>query len=174
MSVPMSHYLRSGILLGCTLLLFRPAQSALSPLPGGFILVGTPERYGLPEQKLANGSIFDYMDGGGIVYLDHGFRELVHCEFANSRNGLITFDRFIMENVTQALAALADERIAPQGGVPLSLNSPNKAYRFPPDYFIYMVWDRHLVYLHVNDDHLAETLDQFAADVLKSLKEEKE
>ena len=130
-------------------------------------------RYGPPEQKLANGSIFDYMDGGGIVYLDHGFRELVHCEFSDSRSGLITFDRFTMETAEQALAALADQRIAPEGGSPLPLNVPNKAYCFPPDYFIYMVRGEHLIYLHVNDDQLAETLDQFAAAILKSPKEKK-
>lgn len=166
----MKQYLHSGILLVCTFMLL----AAASPIPRGFVPAGPLERYGLPEHKLANGSIFDYMDGGGIVYIDRGFRELVHREFSNSRNGIITFDCFTMENATQALDALADERIAPAGGSPLPLGIPNKAYRFPPDYFIYMVWGKHLIYLHVNDDQLAEPLDQFAADVLKSLKEEKE
>jgi hypothetical protein len=168
----MRQYLRSANLLICTLLLFRPVQSALSPLPRGFAPAGTLERYGLPEQKLENGSIFDYMDGGGIVYLDHGFLELIHCEFSNSRGGLIIFDRFTIETAEQALAALADQRIAPEGGSPLPLIGPNKAYRFPPDYFIYMVLDRDLIYLHVNDDNLAEILVQFTVDILKSPKEE--
>jgi hypothetical protein len=170
----MKNYLRWEILLLCILLSLRQAQSKENIMPRGFALVGALARYGTPEQKLANGSIFDYMDGGGIVYLEHGFCELGHCEFSNAGSGSITFDRFTMAAAEQALAALADERIAPQGGAPLSLNTPNKAYRFPPDYFIYLVWDRHLIYLHVNDDQLAETLDQFAVDVLKSLKEEKE
>jgi hypothetical protein len=156
------------------LLLFGPVPSAVSPLPRGFTPIRTPERFGPPGQKLENGSIFDYMDGGGIVYLDHGFRELVHCEFSNSNTRLITFDRFIMETEKQALTALADEHIAPAGGTPLSLGVPNKAYRFPPDYFIYMVLDKSLIYLHVDDDILAETLDRFAADILKSPDEKKE
>ena len=168
----MRQYLRSGIFIVCILLLFIPSQGKPSPLPRGFTPARTPQRYGLPEQKLADGSIFDYMDGGGIVYLDHGFRELVHCEFSNSGGGLITFDRFIMETAAQALAALADERIAPAGGAPLPLNVPNKAYRFTPDYFIYLVYDQELIYLHVDDDQLAEILDRFAADMLKSLQEE--
>jgi hypothetical protein len=142
------------------------AQSAENLLPRGFAPAGKPERYGLPEQKVADGSIFNYMDGGGIVYLDHGFKELVHREFANSDARRITFDRFTMATAAQALAALADERIAPEGGSPLPLYAPNKAYRFPPDYFIYMVLDKSLIYLHVNDDSLAETLDQFAVDIL--------
>ena len=166
--------MRSGMLLVFTLILVRPVQSAFFPLPHGFVNSGTPKHYGSPEQKLADGSIFDYMDGGGIVYLDHGFQKLAHWEFSNFRNGLITMDRFTFDTSEQALAALADERIAPADGAPLPLQVTNKAYRFPPDYFVYLVWDRHLLYLHVNDDRLAETLDQFAVDVLKSLKEEKE
>ena len=81
---------------------------------------------------------------------------------------------FSMATAAQALAALADERIAPAGGTPLALGAPNKAYRFPPDYFIYMVMDKSLVYLHVDDDALADILDQFAADILKSPREGKE
>ena len=157
----------------CALLSTHQAWSVENTLPKGFVPAGVVQHYGAPEQKLADGTIFDYMDGGGIVYLEHGFRKLVHREFSNSLTRRITFDRFTMATAAQAMTALADERIAPAGGSPLPLNSPNKAYRFPPDYFIYMVWDRYLIYLHVNDDHLAETLDQFAADVLKSLKEEK-
>jgi hypothetical protein len=170
----MKHYLHSGIILACMLLLFRPVPSAVSLLPRGFTAVCTPEHFGPPGQKLENGSIFDYMDGGGIVYLDHGFRELVHCEFSDARSRRITYDLFSMETEAQALAALADPRIAPEGGSPLPLKAASKAYRFPPDYFIYMVWEKHLLYLHADDDQLAETLEQFAADILNSLKEEKE
>jgi hypothetical protein len=170
----MKPHLCSGIFFACSLLLIGHAQGVELPLPRGFAPAGKVESYGLPEQKLADGSIFDYMDGGGVVYLDHGFRELVHSEFANPAARRITFDRFTMGSATQALAALADERIAPAGGSPLSLGVPNRAYRFPPDYFIYMVLDKSLIYLHVDDDSLAETLDRFAAEILKSFKEEKE
>jgi hypothetical protein len=170
----MKRYLRPGIFLACLVMLVPVAQSEELLLPHGFAPAGKAEYYGLPEQKLADGSIFNYMDGGGIVYLDHGFQELVHREFANSGTRRITFDRFTMESAAQALAALADERIAPAGGTPLPLGVPNKAYRFPPDYFIYLVRGEHLIYLHVDDDKLSETLDQFAAAILESQKEEKE
>jgi len=160
--------------LPCVLLSLRQAPCAENLVPTGFAPDGTEMRYGPPDRKLADGSIFDYMDGGGIVYLDHGFRMLVHREFSDPRSRRITFDRFTMENAAQALAALADERIAPAGGSPLALGVPNRAYRFPPDYFIYMVLDNNLIYLHVDDDALAEILDQFASVILKSPKEEKE
>jgi hypothetical protein len=135
-------------------------------MPKGFVPTASEERYGLPEQKLANGSIFDYMDGGGIVYLEHGFRELVHREFSGPGGRRITYDCFFMASAAQALSALADPRIAPEGGKPAALAAENKAYRFPPDYFIYLASGQRLIYLHVDDDSLAAILDQFAADIL--------
>jgi hypothetical protein len=170
----MRKYIQSGIFLACALIFIRTAQGEDAMLPRGFIPVGNPECFGPPGQELENGSIYNYMDGGGIVYLDHGFRELVNCEFSNSLKGLITFDRFTMETEAQALAALADQRIAPEGGSPLPLSVPNKAYRFPPDYYLYLVLGKQLIYFHVNDDQLADTLDQFVTAVLKSMKENKE
>jgi hypothetical protein len=160
--------MRYGIFLLCALLPICRVSGAEDPLPRGFVPSGSGEFYGAPEQKLANGTIFNYMDGGGVVYMEHGFQTLVHREFSNPDKRIVTFDRFTMETAAQALAALADERIAPAGGSPLPLPVPNKAYRFPPDYFVYMVLDKSLIYLHVDDDRLAETLDRFASDILKS------
>ena len=62
----------------------RQAPGAENLVPKGFVPAGAEARYGTPERKSADGSIFDYMDGGGIVYLEHGFRELVHREFSGS------------------------------------------------------------------------------------------
>jgi hypothetical protein len=167
----MKHGLYWGIFFSCLLLAPFRVRSAGNIVPNGFTSAGAETHYGTPVRKQADGSIFDYMDGGGIVYLDHGFRALVHREFLDHEGRRITFDRFTMETAAQAMAALADERIAPAGGKALPLDAPNKGYKFPPDYFIYMVLDRDLVYLHTDDDALAGTLDQFAADIIKSPKE---
>lgn len=164
----MKTYLRWGFFLLSALLPVCRMPAAHTPLPKGFVASGSGEFYGAPDKKLANGTIFNYMNGGGVVYLEHGFQKLVHREFSNHDNRIITFDHFTMETEAQAVAALADERIAPAGGLPLTLGVPNKAYRFPPDYFVYMVLDKSLIYLHVDDDHLAEILDRFAADIVKS------
>ncbi len=170
----MKPSLPRAILLLCCLLSVPQAQSAENIIPKGFAPAQAAQYYGLPERKLADGSIFDYMDGGGIVYLDHGFRALVHREFLDPGGRCITFDHFTMETAAQALSALADPRIAPSGGAPLALGVPNQAYRFPPDYFIYMVRDQSLIYLHVDDDALAEILDRFAVEILKLSEEGKE
>lgn len=170
----MKTRLRWGFFLLYALLPMCRVSAAESPMPKGFVQNGSGEFFGTPGKKLADGTIFNYMNGGGVVYLEHGFQRLVHREFVNSSKKIITFDRFTMETAAQALAALADERIAPAGGSPLPLKLKNKAYRFPPDYFIYLVLDKSLIYLHVDDDSLAEILDQFAADIVKSPEEENE
>ena len=170
----MKQYLCLGILLLCALPLWLQAQGIENIVPKGFAPAGTEARYGLPDQKATDGSIFDYMDGGGIVYLDYGFRGLVHREFLDPHGRRVTFDRFDMGTPAQAMEALVDTRIAPEGGRPLPFAAAGQAYRFPPDYFIYMVLDGSLLYLHVDDDALAEILDQFAADIMKSPKEGKE
>ena len=137
----MKTCLRSGICLAAVLLLFRPVPSAVSVLPPGFAPAGSAERYGTPEQKKENGSIFDYMDGGGIVYLEHGFRKLIHCEFSNSRNGLITFDRLLGPHFsgTPALAnlfATKDPNVRsrgtpPTGGRVIPVHLSGNVYTLP-------------------------------------------
>jgi len=171
-----------GIIIGLLLLVSGGVIRASAPdrtmpadlVPQGFAASGLEERYGTPELKLENGSIFDYMDGGGIVYLEHGFSEISHREFTDAAGHRISLDIFTMDTATNALTALSDERISPAGGIPLAIEVTNKSYRFPPDYFIYLVHGQHLIYLHVNDDGLADTLNQFAGALLNAETEEKQ
>jgi hypothetical protein len=170
----MKRILSLAIFLPCACMALLQAQAGgEAPRPEGFSAAGGVERYGPPEQRLADGTIFDYMDGGGIVYVEHGFRELTHREFVDVAGKRITCDCFLMASPEQALAALADERIASPGGTAAALAAPHKAYRFAPDYFIYLAAGPRLIYIHVDDDSLAAVLDRFAAAVLQSLEEEK-
>ncbi len=133
--------------------------------PEGFTLSASLQFYGTAENKLANGSIFDYMDGGGEVYLEHGFKELIHGEYTDGRGNAIVLDVFSLTSPEQAQNALKDERICPPAGTPLELGFSGVAYRFPPDYFLYFCQGDLLVYLHVSNDMLAETLDRFAVRI---------
>jgi hypothetical protein len=133
--------------------------------PEGFKLSGPLQLYGTVENKLANGSIFDYMDGGGVVYLERGFKNLVHAKYHDGRGNTIVLDIFFMTTPKQAQTALNDERICPPAGTPLGVGFIGVAYRFPPDYFLYFCQSSRLVYLHVSNDALAETLNRFAVRV---------
>lgn len=139
--------------------------------PEGFLPASPPQVFGTPENKLKDGSIFDYMDGGGVAWLEHGFREMFHAEYAGEGGLTVTLDVFAMERAEKALAALADERICPAGGEPALFAPGGRLFRFPPDYYMYFPVSRHIVYLHVNDDRQSAHLDRFAVEVIKLAKE---
>jgi len=136
--------------------------------PNGFSAIRPPQLYGTAERPLVDGTIFNYMDGGGVAYLEHGFVELFHAEYAGKDGLAISLDVFTMGTAEQAQAALVDERICPAGGAPLGFVPAGKAFRFPPDYFIYYSVGNKLIYLHVNDDRHRGGLDRFAVQ-LRSL-----
>lgn len=136
-------------------------------IPEGFKLSVPLQYYGTAENKLADGSIFDYMDGGGVVYLERGFREMVHGEYSDQHGNAVVLDIFSMATSEQAQAALNDERICPPAGTPLGSGFNGVAHGFPPDYYLYFCQDNRLVYLHVSNDSLAEALQRFAVRVQK-------
>jgi hypothetical protein len=144
----------------------RSAAASLTGLenmaPEGFKLSVPLQFYGTMENKLADGSIFTYMDGGGVAYLEHGFREMVHGEYDDGNGNAVVLDIFFMASPEQAQSALNDERICPPAGTPLGPGFTGMAHRFPPDYFLYFCQADRLVYLHVSNDALAETLKRFA------------
>ncbi len=141
-------------------------------LPAGFQRQGPPRLYGTVERPLQDGTIFDYIDGGGVAYLDHGCREVFHAEFTDGRGTEFLLDVFAFSSPDGARRAYADEKICPEGGSPLDWPAPAKAYRFPPDYFVYFVQGMNLVYVHTSDDRQAEALDRFASAVRSILSEE--
>jgi hypothetical protein len=106
------------------------------------------------------------------VYLEHGFTDLFHAEYGDDRSNTITLDVYRMSTPEQALQALADERICPAGASTLDFDTSGKSYRFPPDYFFYVVQGRHLVYLHVSDDRLSAPLVRFGVEVKSILEKE--
>jgi hypothetical protein len=149
-----------------------PAGALAAVAPEGFTLSGQPLYFGTEAHPLKDGNIFNYIDGGGMAYLDHGFTDLFHAEYGDDRRNTITLDVYGMSSPDQARQALADERICPAGASPLDFDTSGKSYRFPPDYFFYFVQGRRLVYLHVSDDRLSARLVRFGATVKSILEKE--
>ncbi len=154
-----------------------PAESLFSRLeriaPDGFAPSSPPQAFGTPDNKLKNGSIFDYMDGGGVAWLEHGFQQLFHAEYAGQGDLTVTLDVFAMDTADHALAALVDERICPFGGAAAPFAPKGRVFRFPPEYYTYFPIGRHIAYLHVNDDRQSAVLDRFAGEVSKLLEEDR-
>ena len=148
------------------------AQWTFRPLPDGFTPAGKVQSFGTTERRLADGTLYDYMDGAGEIYFQHGFTELHHVELADGAGHHIVMDIFAFHSAAQTAAAFADERICPAAWGAASLDAPHKAYEFPPDYFVYFHTGRHLVYLHVDDNRLKPVLDRFAQIVLSEFTKE--
>ncbi len=139
-------------------------------LPPGFSYAKQPEFYGTSEHKSQDGSIFDYIDGGGIIYINHGFREVTHLVLQDPKKNSVTLDIYDMVNSNNAQAAFDDEMICPKGDVKINVGTQCKSYAYPPEYLLYFVKDKYLVSLAVSDDTLAETLRQFSTSLYQDLR----
>jgi len=164
------------LVCGLLLLADAPGNEALyarlqRQAPEGFLPSQPPQLYGTTERPLRDGTIFNFMDGGGIAFLEHGYREMFHAEYSGDGGLAVTLDVFSMVTADHALTALADDRICPAGGMPASFATGGRVFRFPPDYYIYFPIGRHIVYLHVNDDRKNALLDRFAVEIIQSVEE---
>lgn len=139
-------------------------------LPTGFVQAQPPEFYGTYEKPGKNGTIYDYINGGGEVYIKHGFRRVSHTILKQGTKNTITLDIFDMGTPKNAVAAFADEAVCAPGFTPIDIGTVSKSYHYEPDFIIYFIKGKYLVYLTLNNDTLADLLKQFAAMLYKELK----
>ena len=135
--------------------------------PAGFILAQPPEFYGTESEPLADGHIFHFIDGGGVVYLNHGFQAVAHILYKDEKANSLTVDIYDMGTAQNARTAFADEAICPAGFTVISVETEAKAYHFEPDFFLYFVKDRYLIYAHVADDGQSGLLIGYARQLFK-------
>lgn len=138
-------------------------------LPTGFTHAQPPEFYGTYENMGKNGTIYDYINGGGEVYIKHGFREVTHIILKDNNKNSITMDIFDMGTPKNAAAAFADEAVCAPGFTKIDIGTASKSYHYEPDFIIYFIKGKYLVYLTLNNDTLADSLKQFAATSYKEL-----
>jgi hypothetical protein len=105
-------------------------------LPAGFVFAHPPEFYGTYETPLENGSIYDYINGGGEVYIKHGFSEVTHIVLKDSSKNTISLDIYDMGTQKNAKEAFADETICPEGFTGKNIGTDAKVYHYEPDFFI--------------------------------------
>jgi hypothetical protein len=137
-----------------------PAKS-----PAGFPSADSVFVYGTKERNLRDGSIFDYIDGGAIVYLRHGLREATHTVYRDSLNSTITVDIYDMGVPEGAKAGFDDPEICPEEHGTGEIGIPCKTYHYQPDYFLYFHKSRFLVSVATNNDSLKTTVESFAARI---------
>lgn len=145
----------------------RQGLSIPKAVPAGFAPAQPPEFYGTESEPLADGHIFHFIDGGGVVYLSHGFRAVVHLLYKDKSGNRLTVDIFNMGKPQDAAAAFADETICPAGYKTVSIGTGAKSYHFEPDFFLYFVKGRYLVYAHISSDDLADLLIRYAKQLFE-------
>lgn len=139
-------------------------------LPAGFVFVHSPEFYGTYEKPRENGTIYDYINGGGEVYIKHGFRNVTHIILKDKAQNTITLDIYNMGTPGNAKKAFGDKTICPEGFTEKNIGKGAKVYHYEPDFFIYFIKGKYLVYLALNNDTLAEKLSQLAVEIYKGIK----
>ncbi len=139
-------------------------------LPTGFTFDHSPEFYGTYEKPGKNGTIYDYINGGGEIYIKHGFQAVAHMVLKDRERNSITLDIYNMGTPENAGATLADETICPGGFSKINIGTVSKSYRYEPDYLIYFVKGKYFIYLALNNDELAGILRQFAAEIYRDIK----
>jgi hypothetical protein len=133
--------------------------------PAGFSLPDSVFLYGTKERRLKDGTIFDYIDGGALVYLRHGLRETTHAVFRGAGKTTLTLDIYDLGSPDGAKAGFEDQEICPAESAPLSVGVPAKAYHYVPDYFLYFHKSNFLVYIATNNDSLKTAADSLAVTV---------
>lgn len=133
------------------------------------------QMYGTADNPSKNGTIFDYINGGGVVYVDHGLRELAHVDYSHEESGsLITIDIFDMGSPANAAAVFSDGLVCPDGHTVFPEINNSKVYHYAPDYFMYFQNGRFLVYINVNNDMERETAENLAAFINRQISREEQ
>lgn len=139
-------------------------------LPPGLEMSRPIEYYGTYEKVQKNGTIYDYINGGGEVYIKHGFQAVIHTVIKDKYKNRFTLDIFHMGTPAQTQAAFNDTAICPgKFSTILIGTSTAKLYHFEPDLFIYFIKGPYLVYLASDNDKLREPLLQFATQLYQSI-----
>ncbi|MBT4482162.1 MAG: PEGA domain-containing protein [Candidatus Latescibacteria bacterium] len=137
--------------------------------PKGFSPADSIRYYGTKERKLQDGTIFDYINGGGLVYLDHGLRETTHAVYRNEEGNELVVDIFDMGTPNNAEAAFNDDEICPEGYNSCNIGSACKSYNYEPDFLIYFHKSRYLVFISVTNDLLKEALVNYADTIANAI-----
>jgi hypothetical protein len=137
--------------------------------PVAFPMITAIMYFGITKRPLSDGTVFDYINGGALPYLDHGLRELAHAAYTNKDSAELVIDVYDMSSAVQAAAAFEDKRIRPDAGEPCDVGAPCRSYAYPPDFFLLSQIDRYLVYIGTTDDRQASTVRDIACSVIDAI-----
>lgn len=141
----------------------------IDSVPEGFSLSDSVRVFGTSEKKQKDGTIFDYIDGGGISYINHGLVKTTHVIFEESAGNTITLDVFDMGKSENAKNAFDDESICPSDPVKENIGEECKTYLYKPDYLLYFHKSKYLVYLCADNDSLKSRVKSLAKEAASNI-----
>ena len=144
--------------------LFLPRES-----PAGFSLPDSLRVFGTTDRPQKDGTIFDYINGGGVVYIKYGLTETTHAVYNDEHLNSITVDIFDMGTTGGAASVFGDEEVCPPGYDECGAVVNCKAYHYEPDYLMYFHKSRYLVYLSTTNDSLSAAMEAFGASIAANI-----
>ena len=148
----------SNVFVGVYRNRFTPDKPAI-----GFPAADSIRIYGTRDRKLKDGTIFDYINGGGVVYLKHGLRETSHMVYRDRTGTTLTVDIYDMGSFENAQPAFENEDICPPGFMDCSAGEGCKAYSYEPDFLLYFYKSKYLVYVSTNNDSIRGVVESCAS-----------
>jgi len=144
--------------------LFIPREA-----PAGFSLPDSLHVFGTTDRPLKDGTIFDYINGGGVVYIKYGLTETTHAVYNDEYLNNITVDIFDMGTTAGAASVFGDEEVCPPGYEECGAVVNCKAYHYEPDYLMYFHKSQYLVYLSTTNDSLRTVVEAFGASIAANI-----
>jgi hypothetical protein len=129
--------------------------------PDGFSPADSLRLYGTSERPLKDGTIFDYIDGGGLMYLKYGLSETTHIVYRDDRSHEITVDIFTMGTPEGAEKIFNDVEVCPLGYDTCEAGNGCKTYHYEPDFIMYFHKSKYLIYVATNNDSLKTDVTMF-------------
>lgn len=137
--------------------------------PAGFSSPDSLHVFGTTDRPQKDGTIFDYINGGGVVYIKYGLTETTHAVYNDQHLNSITVDIFDMGTTGGAASVFGDEEVCPPRYEECGAVSNCKAYHYEPDYLMYFHKSRYLVYLSTTNDSLRTVVEAFGASIAANI-----
>jgi hypothetical protein len=126
--------------------------------------------WGTPKSPQKNGDIYDFINGPGQIYIDHGFIWVLKREYLDSADRSITVEIYSMKNGDSALSLFNDTRMRSLEEKSIKIGDKGIFYNPVPNYIIEYIRNGFYIKISTNDDHSALNVKKIAQIIDKNMK----
>jgi len=143
-------------------------------LPEGLRIRENLRVWGTYDKPEKDGTIYDFIDGPGQIYMEHGFKKGCQQNLRTASLQIISTEIYEMAARDSALSLFADSRLRTDGEKPVVLGEKGVTYQPRPNYIIEFCRDRYYVRISAENDSLAGQADELANMLDGKIKELRE